>query len=166
MERLELDDILPALKKVGCDIDTESLVYYVGRESIVRAAPVKRLPWGPTKRLFASMERNQAHLINVLGLPSDRVIELGRRIELEDADSPPVLAKSDTSYVSECGPETFHFEGEIEGTFPAYCRSESVKRRLVNEAHSHLWRCNHRSVYCGDCAGRSNRQPRGGPGRR
>jgi KUP system potassium uptake protein len=81
MERLSLDDLLPALKSAGCDIDLEKVVYYVGHETIVRARSGPRLG-SVTEHLFASMERNQAHLTDVLGLPNDRVVEIGRHIAL------------------------------------------------------------------------------------
>ena len=82
MERLSLDELLPALRDAGCGVDLEKVVYYVGHETIVRGQPGKRLLWGVTERLFAFLERNQAHLTDVLGLPSDRVVEIGRHIEL------------------------------------------------------------------------------------
>ncbi len=82
MERLSLDDILPALKGAGCDFDLDKVVYYVGHETIVRAEPGHRLLDGVTEHLFAAMERNQAHLIEVLSLPADRTVEIGRHVEL------------------------------------------------------------------------------------
>ena len=81
MERLGLDDLLPALKEAGCAVDLDKVVYYVGHETIVRAQTEGRLS-GFTEHLFASMERNQAHLTDVLGLPNDRVVEIGRHIAL------------------------------------------------------------------------------------
>ena len=82
MERLTLDNLAEALQQQGCNLDTTKLVYYVGHETIVRAKGNKRRLWSYTERLFAAMERNQAHLTDVLGLPSDRVVEIGRHIEL------------------------------------------------------------------------------------
>ncbi len=82
MEPMRLDDLLPALTSAGCDIDMAKVVYYVGHETIVRGPPAHRLLGGFTEQLFASMERNQAHLTDVLGLPNDRVVEIGRHIEL------------------------------------------------------------------------------------
>ncbi len=82
MERLSLDDMLPALRDAGCGIDLDKVVYYVGHETIVRARPGQRRLGALTERLFAAMERNQAHLTDVFGLPSDRVVEIGRHIEL------------------------------------------------------------------------------------
>ncbi len=82
MEHVDFEGILPALKRSGCEIDMDKVVYYVAHETIVRAQRNHRLlaPW--KERLFAWMERNQAHLIDVLALPSDRVVEIGRHVEL------------------------------------------------------------------------------------
>jgi len=82
MERLSIDDLLPALKAEGCDIDMSKVVYYVGHETIVRGTGDGRVLSHWTEKIFAAMERNQAHLTDVLGLPSDRVVEIGRHIEL------------------------------------------------------------------------------------
>ena len=82
MEKLSLDDLMPALEAQGCAVDASKVVYYVGHETIVRAERNERRLWGWTERVFAAMERNQAHLTDVLGLPSERVVEIGRHIEL------------------------------------------------------------------------------------
>ena len=82
IERIDIDHILPALRANGCDVDIEKLVYYVGHETIIRAAKGKRFLNAVTEHLFALMERNQAHLTDVLGLPAERTVEIGRHIEL------------------------------------------------------------------------------------
>ncbi len=82
MERLDIDDILPTLKESGCNVDIDRLVYYVGHETIVRADRGRRLLGAGTERIFAWMERNQAHLTDVLRLPVERTVEIGRHVEL------------------------------------------------------------------------------------
>lgn len=82
MQRMTLDDLVPALKAKGIDIDLSKVVYYVGRETIVRAKPEKRRLGPIAERLFSALERNQAHLTDVLGLPAERTVEIGRQIEL------------------------------------------------------------------------------------
>ncbi len=82
MERLGLDDMLPALQARGLDVDMSKVVYYVGHETIVRGKGETRVLGQWTEKIFAAMERNQAHLTDVLGLPSERVVEIGRHIEL------------------------------------------------------------------------------------
>ncbi len=82
MERASLDEMLPALKAKGCDIDLEQRVYYVGHETIVRGKGDRHRMNVWAERAFSVMERNQAHLTDVLGLPTERVVEIGRHIEL------------------------------------------------------------------------------------
>ena len=82
MEPLNLDALLPALQRQGYDIDMSKVVYYVGHETIVRGKGEKRVLNEWVEKVFAALERNQAHLTDVLGLPSDRVVEIGRHIEL------------------------------------------------------------------------------------
>ena len=82
MERLDLEAALPSLEAKGLTIDLDQVVFYLGHETIKRAEPDKRKLHAWTERVFAMMERNQAHLTDVLGLPSDRVVEIGRQIEL------------------------------------------------------------------------------------
>ena len=82
MERVSLDDALPTLKAQGCDFDLDHVVFYVGHETIKRAEPGKRRLGRATESIFALLERNQAHLTDVLGLPSEQVVEIGRQIEL------------------------------------------------------------------------------------
>ena len=82
MERPDLDGMLPALKAKGCDIDLDKRVYYVGHETIVRGKGEHRRMNAWAERVFEVMERNQAHLTDVLRLPPDRVVEIGRHIEL------------------------------------------------------------------------------------
>ena len=82
MERLRIDDMLPALKAQGCDIDLEQRVYYVGHETIVRGKGDRRRMNAWAERVFEVLERNQAHLTDVLGLPTEKVVEIGRHIEL------------------------------------------------------------------------------------
>ena len=82
MERANLDEMLPALKAKGCNIDLEQRIFYVGHETIVRGKGDRRRMSLWAERVFAVMERNQAHLTDVLGLPTERVVEIGRHIEL------------------------------------------------------------------------------------
>ena len=82
MERVDIDEALPRLKAEGCDLDLERVVFYVGHESIKRADKGRRRLGTLSESLFALLERNQAHLTDVLDLPSEQVVEIGRQIEL------------------------------------------------------------------------------------
>ncbi len=82
MERLRIDEMLPSLEAKGCPVDLEGRVYYVGHETIVRGHGDRRRLSAWSERIFEVLERNQAHLTDVLGLPTERVVEIGRHIEL------------------------------------------------------------------------------------
>ena len=82
MEHLSLAALPAALNAEGHDVDLSKVVYYLARETIVPGRDGKRVLPRWVEKVFAAMERNQAHLTDVLGLPSDRVVEIGRHIEL------------------------------------------------------------------------------------
>ncbi len=82
MERVSIDEALPRLKEEGCDFDLEKIVFYVGHETVKRAEKGHRRLGTVAESLFETLERNQAHLTDVLELPSERVVEIGRQIEL------------------------------------------------------------------------------------
>jgi KUP system potassium uptake protein len=82
MEHLSLEALPHALKAEGHDVDLCKVVYYVAHETIVRGRGDKRVLPRWVEKIFALMERNQAHLTDVLNLPSEQVVEIGRHIEL------------------------------------------------------------------------------------
>jgi KUP system potassium uptake protein len=82
MEKPNLEPLLPDLKRRCPDLDLSKVVYYVPHDSVVGAKRGQRQMFVGTEALFAFMHRNQAHLTDVLSLPADKVIEVGRRIEL------------------------------------------------------------------------------------
>jgi KUP system potassium uptake protein len=81
---MELPDI-PALiahcKTLGARVDLHDVTYYVGHETIVPREDDHALPhW--QEALFAAMGRNAARISDFLKLPRDRVVEIGREIEI------------------------------------------------------------------------------------
>ena len=65
----------------GCDIGLTDLTYYVGHASIVSRRDGRGLPrW--QEALYAAMERNSTHVGDVLALPRDKTVELGRQIAI------------------------------------------------------------------------------------
>ncbi len=81
---MELPDI-PALiahcKTLGARVDLNDVTYYVGHETIVPREDDHALPhW--QEALFAAMGRNAARISDFLKLPRDRVVEIGREIEI------------------------------------------------------------------------------------
>ena len=82
IEWLNIQELLPALKAAGCDFDMSHVVYYVGHETVMQAKKKAVRPAVRFIRLFAFLERNQAHVTDVLGFPSEQVVQIGRYIEL------------------------------------------------------------------------------------
>ena len=81
MERPDIPAVLQRLKMRGCAIDLTDVTYYVGHETVTAAVDGKGLSrW--QEKLFASMERNAAHVTEYFRLPTDQVVEIGRQIAI------------------------------------------------------------------------------------
>jgi KUP system potassium uptake protein len=81
---MENPDVPPALARAisesGVALDLDDATYYVGRETFIagEGGQMGRLSEG----LFAFLSRNAKSAIDHFGLPSERVLELGIRIDL------------------------------------------------------------------------------------
>ena len=77
-------DITRALDQcaaLGLDVDAMQVSYFVSRQRIVPAvAPGGMALW--RERLFAAMARNAGNVTDYFNIPSNRVIELGSRVQL------------------------------------------------------------------------------------
>ena len=81
METPDIPQLLEQAHGVGCKLDLNDLVYYVGHETVRHRADGKGIPaW--EEELYVAMERNSAHVTDFFQLPRDRVVELGRQIEI------------------------------------------------------------------------------------
>jgi KUP system potassium uptake protein len=81
MERPDIPDLLHQTVAFGCRLDLADVTYYVGHETIVRRADGKGLAaW--EEEFYAMMVRNAAHVGEILRLPGDGVVELGRQISI------------------------------------------------------------------------------------
>jgi KUP system potassium uptake protein len=81
MERPLVANVLKQIDEHGCPIDLDDVTYYVGHETVTSGAGAKLLPrW--QEALFAFMQRNSAHIQDVLHLPSEQTIEIGRQVEI------------------------------------------------------------------------------------
>jgi len=81
MERPNIPELLSIGQARGCTADLGDVTYYVGHETIVRREDGRGLPsW--QESLFAVMERNAVHVSDFFSLPSDRVVEIGRRVSI------------------------------------------------------------------------------------
>lgn len=81
MEMADVPAILMACKASGCDIDLSDLTYYVGHETIVARVDGNGMPlW--QQITFAAMGRNSSRISEYLQLPSERIVEIGRRFAI------------------------------------------------------------------------------------
>ncbi len=81
MERPDLPTVLRETAALGCPLQLNDVTYYLGHESVTRAANGQGLPsWQVTS--YAWMLRNAAHVSDLLHLQSDSVVEIGRQIEI------------------------------------------------------------------------------------
>ena len=79
MERPHIPELLNESKALGCTIDLEDVIYYVGHETVVSREDGLGLPaW--QERMFAVMERNAVHVSDFFSLPYDQVVEIGRQV--------------------------------------------------------------------------------------
>jgi KUP system potassium uptake protein len=81
MERPEIPDLLQAAKAQGCTVDLADVTYYVGHETLIGRDDGKGLPTWQVS-LFTVMERNSVHVSDFFSLPSDQVVEIGRRVAI------------------------------------------------------------------------------------
>jgi KUP system potassium uptake protein len=81
MERPDIHAILVECQAKGAAIDLDDVTYYVGHETIVaRENGRGMVRWQEV--LFAAMGRNAERISDYLELPCDRVVEIGREIEI------------------------------------------------------------------------------------
>ena len=81
MERAHMHSTLRQCVKQGAEIDLDDVTYYVGHETIVPREGRKGLSrW--IVLLFIGMARNGVRLADVLRLPHDQVVEIGREIAI------------------------------------------------------------------------------------
>ncbi|HWW20693.1 MAG TPA: KUP/HAK/KT family potassium transporter, partial [Steroidobacteraceae bacterium] len=81
MERPDIPELLRHTEPLGCALQLDDVTYYVGHETIIRAQDGRGLcAW--EEALYAAMVRNAAHISDLLHLPSDSVVEIGRQIAI------------------------------------------------------------------------------------
>jgi KUP system potassium uptake protein len=81
MERPDIPGLLATAKGHGCGIDLNDVTYYIGHAFIMRRDDGKGLPrW--QEALYAVMERNSCHLADVLRLPPNQTVEIGRQVAI------------------------------------------------------------------------------------
>ena len=81
MERPHIPELLEQTRAFGCTLDLQDVTYYVGHETIVRREDGKGLPmW--EEAFYAAMVRNAARVGDILRLPRDGVVEIGRQVPI------------------------------------------------------------------------------------
>ena len=80
IQRASVPEILKLSGRFGLSTDPSSTTYYVGRETMVITGRIRMMRW--RKALFVFLSKNAAMPAAFFNLPSDRVVELGTRIEL------------------------------------------------------------------------------------
>ena len=81
MERPDIPEVVRQTHALGCPLQLHDVTYYVGHETITRADKPPRMPaWEVVP--YAWMLRNAARVTDILHLPSDSVVEIGREIAL------------------------------------------------------------------------------------
>jgi KUP system potassium uptake protein len=81
MEHFDIPTVLAECKAKGAEIDPEDVTYFVGHETVIPRENGKGMVrWQQV--LFAAMGRNAERISDYLDLPCDRVVEIGREIEI------------------------------------------------------------------------------------
>lgn len=79
MERPDVREIVALCDDLGIRAETEETTYYVDSARLLPTGPAPMLRW--RKRLFSFMARNANAATDFFNIPSNRVVELGARIE-------------------------------------------------------------------------------------
>jgi KUP system potassium uptake protein len=81
MERPDIPDLLEQTRAFGCNLELQDVTYYVGHETIVRREDgTGMVLW--EEAFYAAMVRNAARVSDILRLPRDGVVEIGRQIPI------------------------------------------------------------------------------------
>ena len=81
MERPDIPVVLEAMKRHGCGAALDDVTYYVGHSTVIPRDDGQGLPrW--QEAVYAMLQRNSIHVGDVLRLPQDRTVELGRQVAI------------------------------------------------------------------------------------
>jgi KUP system potassium uptake protein len=81
MDRPNVLAILDDCRTKGIEIDRDDVTFYIGHESIVPRDDRRGIPrW--QEAIFAAMARNSVRITDVLKLPNDQVVEIGRAVAI------------------------------------------------------------------------------------
>ena len=81
MEHPDIPALLRGAAEHGCDLGVEDATYYVGHATVMHRDDGQGMPrW--LEAIYAAMERNASHVGDVLRLPPDATVELGRQVSI------------------------------------------------------------------------------------
>jgi KUP system potassium uptake protein len=81
MDRPNVLAILDDCRTKGIEIDRDDVTFYIGHEAIVPRDDRRGIPrW--QEAIFAAMARNSVRITDVLKLPNDQVVEIGRAVAI------------------------------------------------------------------------------------
>ena len=76
----DVPEALKLLKQQGIHLDDMETSYFLSRDIVIPSIGRGMAPW--REKLFASMHRNASGIADFLSLPTNRVVELGSKVEL------------------------------------------------------------------------------------
>ncbi|MFN3913994.1 MAG: potassium transporter Kup [Aquabacterium sp.] len=76
----DVPEALKLLKHQGIQLDDMETSYFLSRDIVIPSIGRGMAPW--REKLFASMHRNASGVADFLSLPTNRVVELGSKVEL------------------------------------------------------------------------------------
>jgi KUP system potassium uptake protein len=76
----DVPEALALLRAQGCQLDEMDTSYFLSRDIVVPTIGGGMAPW--REKLFAGMHRNAAAAADFLSLPTNRVVELGSKLEI------------------------------------------------------------------------------------
>jgi KUP system potassium uptake protein len=81
MERPNVLAVLDDCRTKGVELNRNDVTFYVGHETIIAREDRRGIPrW--QEAIFAAMARNSVRITDVLKLPHDRVVEIGREVAI------------------------------------------------------------------------------------
>ncbi|MGH8734363.1 MAG: KUP/HAK/KT family potassium transporter, partial [Burkholderiales bacterium] len=78
-------DVMRALEvcgALGLEFDAMQTSFFLSRQQVVPGSGGPSTMWRWRERMFAAMARNAGNVTDYFGIPTNRVIELGTRVEI------------------------------------------------------------------------------------
>jgi KUP system potassium uptake protein len=82
MNRPDVMRALDVCGSLGLDFDMMQTSFFLSRQQVVPGAGGPSTMWRWRERMFAAMARNAGNVTDYFGIPTNRVIELGTRVEI------------------------------------------------------------------------------------